>query len=277
MNFDRVFVSTAWRAKSTIQPALEADRRLFKSVIYDERLEECCGSGDDTRKEDVERMADVIRSFLKGSASPVTILIVAHQRSGAVLLKHLTGKDIRPSNAHLMHFEVASDLSGRTWQSEDVTPAAPDDGLSQPAEQETPVTDVPPLQIPPAPGDQSSGEPASPTVSAPIEGGAGDKLSAELLETSRWQNGYCAKLVVRNLGETQVSDWHVVLVLGNAKVDKTWGLSELNTTGMVDVRPSENWNKVLNPGASLDSQGLCVSLPEGDSSSLVKIQVVSPL
>ena len=95
----------------------------------------------------------------------------------------------------------------------------------------------------------------------------GGDLDVSLQVTADWGAGYCASLVLTNLGAGPTNYWQVVLDTQGATISP-WNVNVTGTTGNVTLTPL-SWNAQIAAGASDQSVGLCATRTSGNAVATV--------
>lgn len=88
-------------------------------------------------------------------------------------------------------------------------------------------------------------------------------LSAVLTYSSDWGAGYCADLVLKNVGSTTITTWEVQTELAGATVTSSWSAT-FSTSGTRLIAKPLGWNGTLPPGGTT-TVGFCATAPSASA------------
>lgn len=91
---------------------------------------------------------------------------------------------------------------------------------------------------------------------------AGD-LNAAIQVTSDWGAGYCANVLLTNVGGAPTNHWEVTLDPEGASLSP-WNANTAQAAGSVTLTPL-SWNAVIAPGATDQSVGFCATRSGGNA------------
>ena len=97
------------------------------------------------------------------------------------------------------------------------------------------------------------------------------QLQVSLQVKSTWADGYCADIIIKNTGTTPVSGWTLVLNSNAASINQTWNLNGASGGASTTYTPVASWNGSIPAGGTVDQQGFCANLAEGEA----KVSVAS--
>jgi hypothetical protein len=79
-------------------------------------------------------------------------------------------------------------------------------------------------------------------------GFAAASLAPSLVIGSDWGDGYCAKIYLKNTGDTATTTWSLRIDLGESVLRDNFSSTITGTTGMITATPGE-FNAIINPAA----------------------------
>jgi len=84
-----------------------------------------------------------------------------------------------------------------------------------------------------------------------------DTVTAVLTVNSKWQNGYCTSVDVKNGRKTAINNWSVVMDVGTATITQLWTGTYTKSGSKITVS-AMSYNKDVAPGASANF-GYCAA------------------
>jgi cellulase/cellobiase CelA1 len=84
-------------------------------------------------------------------------------------------------------------------------------------------------------------------------------IAANVVVTNDWGSGYCAQLLVTNVGSQATTNWWVNLDSNQSTIYDHWNGNFSAASGTVGITPSFGWNQVIAPGVTDESIGFCTN------------------
>jgi hypothetical protein len=94
-------------------------------------------------------------------------------------------------------------------------------------------------------------------------------LTAVAAVQSDWGAGYCAALQVTNASTLPTTNWNLTVDLNGSVITGSWNGTFSSSTGVINVAPAAEWNRVIAPGATNNTVGFCANRPPGAGTASV--------